>query len=99
MNCLNLRNEVERAVIVCQQQVIGLGHMFTGGMMIVPRSNETYNEAKDRVTRVWQTEYISARLQESAGSVSEAAKAAGMPRQSFQRLLRELDLNPADFQA
>ncbi len=97
-NVRQLRNEVERAVIVCRQQFIGLGHMFTGGL-VHPNNVETYTEAKDRVTSIWQASYLSARLQDSGGNVSEAAKAAGMSRQSFQRLVRELGLDPQDFKS
>jgi len=95
-NVRQLSNEVERAVIRCQGQIIGAGHMFAGDTGAA-QSNETYNEAKERVTRAWQTKFVAARLQDTGGNVSEAAERSGMPRQSFQRLLRELGLDPEDF--
>ncbi len=95
-NVRQLRNEVERAVISCTGTVISLGDMFSLEAAFEP-GHLPYDQAKDRILREWQTGYLSERLRESGGNVSEAAANCGLPRQSFQRLIRSLGLDPQEF--
>ena len=95
-NVRQLRNEVERAVISCNGPLISLGDIF--GLETTFASGPVlYDEAKDRILKEWQTGYISERLRETGGNVSDAAKRSGMPRQSFQRLMRLLGVVPEEF--
>jgi len=97
-NVRELRNFVERAVINCTGGMIGLGDMFgqVGGSTAGPAH---FNEAKDLMTRDWETRFMTERLTETAGNVTRAAELSGMSRQGFQRKLRELGLRSRDFQA
>lgn len=97
-NVRQLRNEVERAVLMCSGTVISLGDIFQSGMVGTSGvEHELYDEAKKRITRGWQLEYFTQRLTESSGNVSEAAKKSSMPRPSFQRIMKEIGLDPDDF--
>ena len=97
-NVRELRNFVERAVINCTGGMIGLGDMFgQGGGFTAGPSN--FNEAKDLVTREWETRFLTERLTETAGNVTRAAEQCGMSRQSFQRKMRELGLRSRDFKS
>ncbi len=98
-NVRELGNQVERAVLNCQNNLIGLGDIFQSGELgKVSRGDlESYDAYKDRVTEQWQLNYLRTRLTESEGNVTEAAKASGMPRQSFQRLMKILGLKSEDF--
>lgn len=95
-NVRQLRNEVERAAISCSGPVIRLGEMFS-----LESAFETgpllYEEAKGRFLDEWQLGYISERLRETEGNVSEAAKRSGISRQSFQRMMRKQGLKAEDF--
>jgi len=97
-NVRELRNFVERAVINCTGGMIGLGDMFgQSGVVTVGPSN--FNEAKDLMTREWETRFVTERLTETAGNVTRAAEQCGMSRQSFQRKMRELGLHSRDFKS
>ncbi len=97
-NVRELRNFVERAVINCKGGMIGLGDMFgqAGGFAAGPAP---FNEAKELMVRDWETRFLTERLTETAGNVTQAAELSGMNRQGFQRKMRELGLRSADFQA
>ena len=97
-NVRELRNFVERAVINCTGGMIGLGDMFGQGTGFTT-GPASFNEAKDLITREWETRYLTERLSETGGNVTRAAELSGMSRQSFQRKLRELGLRSGDFQA
>jgi len=97
-NVRQLRNEVERAVLMCSGPLISLGDVFQSGIVADSSTgHELYEEAKNRITRQWQVEYFRDRLTETLGNVSEAAKSSGMPRPSFQRIMKTLGLDPEDF--
>ncbi len=97
-NVRELRNFVERAVINCKGGMIGLGDMFgqVGGFTAGPAP---FNEAKEHMVREWETRFLTERLTETEGNVTQAAELSGMNRQGFQRKMRELGLRSADFQA
>mgnify|MGYP002641883783 CR=1 FL=1 len=97
-NVRQLRNEIERAVLMCSGPLISLGDIFQSGIgnhSVV--EHEFYEDAKNRFTRQWQLDYFRDRLNEASGNVSEAAKLSGMPRPSFQRIMKSLELDPDDF--
>jgi len=97
-NVRQLRNEIERAVLICSGPVIGLGDIFQSGIVTAKSSGgELYDEAKSRVTRNWQVGYFTQRLTETFGNVTGAAKNSGLPRPSFQRIMKEIGLDPEDF--
>jgi DNA-binding NtrC family response regulator len=97
-NVRELRNFVERSVINCTGGMIGLGDMFGQGGR-VPVGPAPFAEAKEIVIRDWETRFVSARLAETGGNVTQAAEISGMSRQAFQRKMRELGLRSKDFQA
>ncbi len=97
-NVRQLRNEVERAVLMCSGPLIGLGDIFQSGMVSsAVGGHELYEDAKGRITHQWQEEFFSQRLTETEGNVSEAAKLSGLPRPSFQRIMKALGFDPEDF--
>lgn len=98
-NVRELRNFVERAVINCTGGMIGLGDMFGQGGGGFTAGPSNFNEAKDLMTREWETRFVTERLTETAGNVTRAAETSGMSRQSFQRKMRELGLRSRDFKA
>ncbi len=107
-NVRELRNFVERAVINCQGGLIGLGDMFggesSGNGTAADGSGEecettTLKAATDRAKEMRERRYCSNRLREASGNVSRAAAASGVLRQSFQRKLKDLGLDPDDFKS
>ncbi len=98
-NVRHLGNEVERAVLNCQGKVIGVGDIFQSSQSGSPQVETPglYDDDKLIITQKWQRDYLSARLELCGGNITEAAKASGMPRQSFQRLLKSLNIEAEDF--
>jgi len=107
-NVRELRNYIERAVINCRGGLIGLGDMFpadagsAGAATEAPgndRETLTLKAAGDQAKQARDHRYCSNRLHETGGNVSRAAELSGVLRQSFQRKLKELGLNPDDFKS
>jgi two-component system response regulator HydG len=95
-NVRQLRNEVERAVISCQGPLISLGDIFSLEAGFEP-GHLLYDQAKERLMKEWQTGYCSERLRETGGNVTRAAERSGMKRQAFQRLIKNLGIDPEEF--
>ena len=53
----------------------------------------TYPEAKRKLIEEFERTYIKQLLADAAGNVSQAARAAGIHRQAFQRLLTRYDIS------
>ncbi len=104
-NVRELRNFVERAVINCQGGLIGLGDMFGSGAAAggEPETDQgeylTLKEAGDQAKEERERRYCRNRLRETGGNVSKAAALSGVLRQSFQRKLKDLGVDPDEFKS
>jgi len=107
-NVRELRNFVERAVINCRGGLIGLGDMFgadagfsgsTPATAGAEHENLSLKAAGDQAKEVRERSYCRNRLREANGNVSKAAESSGVLRQSFQRKLKELGLDPDEFKS
>lgn len=106
-NVRELRNFVERGVINCQGGLIGLGDMFgaeglAGASAVSPAGSCALEylplrAAGDQAKEEREREYCRNRLRQTRGNVSRAAELSGVLRQSFQRKLKDLGINPDDF--
>ena len=97
-NVRQLRNIVERAVILCDAELIGVGELFLTGKVDnfaerVPSTNEELKELKkevkkqagDRVER----NFLLHALSRNDWNVTHAAKNVGIQRTNFQNLLKK----------
>ena len=95
-NIRELRNAIERGVILCDGDILDApwlaGH---SGLTVGPA--RTYDEAKNAVLLQFKREYLSARLVEAEGNVTQAAELSGISRQSFSRMCTEADIDPRNF--
>ncbi len=107
-NVRELRNFVERAVINCRGGLIGLGDMFVADSGAIGQADGlagtehevlTLKQAGDQAKEDRDRRYCRNRLLETGGNVSKAAELSGVLRQSFQRKIKELGLDPDDFKA
>jgi DNA-binding NtrC family response regulator len=105
-NVRELENAIERALAVSDGPRIELEALPEGvAASVRPRltrasdAHLTYREvvdlARDRVTR----EYLIALMTELRGNVTEAAKRAGMERESLHRLLKRYGVRSEEFKA
>jgi DNA-binding NtrC family response regulator len=78
-NIRELRNAVER--------VLMLGELDPGSALVPASAAASFKEARDKVLADFEKDYLSTLLTLHRGNVSHAAKAAGLARSAFYRLL------------
>ncbi len=84
-NVRELRNVVERLLVFPEQPAAALG---PGAQEAAPDLTALpFHEARERVTAGFEREYLSAALEACEGVVARAAERAGIPRQTFHRLM------------
>lgn len=105
-NVRQLRNTIERAVILCDGDRIGakdlpnLGDMddFEKLMDQVPFTSEELKQVKKEIRRLSvrkiEEKFIVQALEKSRGNVSQAARATGMQRSNFQNLIKKYGIKP-----
>lgn len=103
-NVRELENLIERAVALEKGEVLTLEafppHLF------VPRDQQAFDlpilhenlaEARQAVLEAFERKFIIERLKASHGNVTDAARVAGIERQSFQRLMKKYEVHSEDF--
>jgi len=99
-NVRQLRNAIERAIVLCEGGRIAAdlfpfikGRDATAtGLPVV--TDLPYREAMEQMRRACRRRYLLCVLRASNGNVAEAARRAGIRRESFYRLMRECGLRP-----
>ncbi len=103
-NVRELENAIERAVLLAETGLIKLEHLPThireksqkaGKEFISLPYHGTFKAATDRFSQM----YLEAALKRSRGNVTQAAKDAGIERESFHRLLKKHGLKAEDFRS
>jgi DNA-binding NtrC family response regulator len=98
-NVRELENAVARGVVLCTAGVIEPVHLpatvagsSSRSAIAAPSSSYDelpYAQAKKAALTAFERAYLGAKLKAAHGNVSKAARAAGMDRSNFKRLLRE----------
>jgi DNA-binding NtrC family response regulator len=111
-NVRELQNTVNRAVVLCEQSIIEVNDLWdeVEGILRSPdegtlletldgaSSNHlTYQKAKNVLLHRFNSTYLSQALKAAGGNVTVAARACGMERQAFQRLLRRYNIESRNF--
>lgn len=108
-NVRELQNRINRAVLLTSSNIITPGDLLSpeeleeGNVnrkgIEVPAfvHNLSYKEAKEEVITHFTSHYLKTALTKSCGNVSAAARASGMERQAFQRLLRRCHIQSHEF--
>lgn len=107
-NVRELEHLIERGVAMMNGEIVRpdnlppdlLENLATGEEFLdVPVVSKDLREAREAVVRNFEKAFVRARLRETGGNVSEAARISGVERQSFQRLMRKHDINSEDFRS
>ena len=98
-NVRELRNTVERALAMvpdARRFDPRLLQMDLPGVPEPPAADldQPFHEAKERLVRAWEQEYLAGLLRRTSGNVSEAARRAGIDRVHLYRLLKKHALVP-----
>jgi DNA-binding NtrC family response regulator len=100
-NVRELENVIERAVVLSATEQIDLDDLPAeirsnqkGGadVELFSLAHLPYAQAKKLAMRAFERRYLSALLDKSAGNVSSAARAAGVDRSNFRRLLKQYEV-------
>ena len=97
-NVRQLRNALERSCVLASGTVLDLedlpAEVREPGPQPAAVEDETvsFAEAKRRVLRAFELEFIERKLREHRGNISKTAQALGMHRQSLQQKLKELGI-------
>jgi DNA-binding NtrC family response regulator len=101
-NVRELRNVLERAVVLADGDAIDVAdlpaHVCGGrsspGPIDAALADLPYTEARDRAVEGFERSFLAAALERHGGNVSATARAIGLHRQSLQKILRRLELDP-----
>jgi len=111
-NIRELQNTINRAVLLCEQEVIEADDLWDAPEGEVPSPDEAsvqaaidaasfsqlpYQRAKTVLLHRFNAAYLAQALQAAGGNVTAAARACGMERQAFQRLLRRHNIESRNF--
>lgn len=102
-NVRELENTMRRAVVVCGDERVQAWHLalddrgWDGRPAEADPGGEDYAQAKAATLERFQREFVERALVRSAGNVSRAAEACGLTRAAFQRILRQLEIDRAEF--
>ena len=101
-NVRELENAIERAVVLTAGETIDMGDLPPGfreaskgggeGMEIFSLAHLPYAQAKRLAMRAFERRYLSALLEKNNNNVSSAARAAGVDRSNFRRLLKQYEV-------
>jgi two-component system response regulator AtoC len=88
-NVRELRNVLERAVLLSKGDEVGPADLYLDSSSSVPMRAGPFMQAKRGVVEAFEKDFVRRTLDESAGNVSHAARAAGMDRKNFQILMKK----------
>jgi DNA-binding NtrC family response regulator len=101
-NVRELENAIERAVVLTGGPVIELEDLppdirnqrqrGSSEVEVLSLAHLPYAQAKKLAMRAFERRYLSALLEKSGNNVSEAARAAGVDRSNFRRLLKQYEV-------
>ncbi len=100
-NVRELQNAVQRAVIVCKGSELLPHHFFLNpsspGSTGTTGSDESYDEAKQRILDSFQRQFIQRVLERTHGNISRAADECGLTRAAIQKMMRRLNIDRTRF--
>lgn len=95
-NVRELENVIERAVLLCETEIIKDTDIQIGGHKR-EKVQENFQMAKAGVIEKFEKSYLQKVLSTYHGNISQAAKAAGKNRRAFFELIRKYEINVERF--
>jgi len=101
-NVRELRNALERAVVLAEGPLVDVEDLparVTGaegpiGPVEAALAELPFHGARDRAARAFDASYLAAALERRGGNVSATARDLGMHRQTLQKMLKRLGIQP-----
>jgi two-component system response regulator GlrR len=95
-NVRELENIIERAVVVSGQGIIKNSGILLAGKESAAR-HESFQEAKSKVIKRFEIDYIQGLLCANQGNITKAAEAAQKNRRAFWELIRKYKIDVQSF--
>lgn len=105
-NIRELQNVIRRAVLFCQEEVVGSQHLMMDSPLPAvglnmeqhqDRAIIPYKDAKESCLDSFSREYLHSLLNKSQGNVSQAARLSQLSRAALQKIMRRYDINGKQF--
>ncbi len=101
-NVRELENRLKRAIVLAEDQLVYPDDFDLGmpNVAAVPPSlpvDSSFNQEKQSVLAVFEKEFLSARLRETKGNISEAARRSGMHKKNFIQKMQQHGIKREDF--
>jgi len=103
-NVRELENIIERGVIYCHKDTLGLRDLSLDSDLselsssLEPEiSHLSFKEAKEKMLQQFHAWFIQSLLKKSNGNISRAAETAGIQRQYLHRLMKETGIEAEDY--
>ncbi len=103
-NVRELENIIERGVIYCHKDTLGLRDLSLDSELsefsssLEPEiSHLSFKEAKEKMLQQFHVWFIQGLLKKSNGNISRAAETAGIQRQYLHRLMKETGVEAEDY--
>ncbi len=98
-NVRELENIIQRAIILCQGDEIGVAQLSihppnSSSLSPFREPARTFKEAKQRIIAEFEKNFILNRLAESKGNISQAARASGMDIKNFYEKMKHYGIDP-----
>ncbi len=103
-NIRELENLIERAVMLTRgeditsdllEKMLSLNPVLKAP--VLPISGSTFKESRDYIMSLFERQFVEEKLKSLNGNVTAAAKASGMTRQNFQRMMKKYNIKAEDF--
>jgi two-component system, NtrC family, response regulator GlrR len=94
-NVRELEHAIERAVILCDRQIISSSHLVISDRQAL--CHGSFQEMKIRVVSQFERSYVESLLETYQGNITKAARAAQKERRTFWELIRKYNINVQRF--
>lgn len=102
-NVRELENIIERAIMLTQGEVIFPDALREPALntstksTFLPITSQRFSKSRTDLLTMFERQFVSEQLKRYRGNVTAAAKASGMTRQNFQRLMSKHDIQAKPF--
>jgi two-component system, NtrC family, response regulator GlrR len=93
-NVRELEHIVERAIVLCEQQLIGSSEILRAVDGLCPR---TFRDAKMAIIEEFERDYFQGLLRVCGGNLTKAARIAQMDKPNLRRLIKKHLIDPRHF--
>ena len=101
-NVRELENRLKRAIVLAEGQLVypddfDLGASSVAAVSASAPADSSFNQEKQNVIAAFEKEFLRARLRETKGNISEAARRSGMHKKNFIQKMQQHIIKREDF--